>query len=191
MIEYLNKIKKYPTAWIGHGEFAIKLVETLNPTIIVDLGVDYGFSTFCFAYPQIGNVYGIDWFRGDIHAGHRNTYELVLDLYNELKSEFGLSNIKFIKGDFNEIVKIWSTPIDILHIDGLHTYDAVKNDYENWSKFCKEESIILFHDVEEFEDVNRFFNELPKNKLIISGSCGLGVFTKSNEVFEKVKNILK
>lgn len=188
--EYFNVIKQYPSAWLGHFEFAINLVQTFKPTTIVDLGVDYGFSTFSFAYSNIGNVYGIDWFQGDMHAGNRNTYPLVMDLYNEVKNKFNISNIEFIKSDFNEAAKKWSKKIDILHIDGLHTYEAVKNDFETWTKFCNNDSIILFHDVEEFPDVYKFFSELSDNKLLISGWCGLGVFTKSKTNFETIKNIL-
>jgi hypothetical protein len=32
------------------------LVQALMPLVTVDLGVDYGYSTFCFALPVIGEV---------------------------------------------------------------------------------------------------------------------------------------
>ena len=70
------------------------------------MGVDYGFSTFCFGYPQIGSVYGIDWFQGDDHAGHRDTLNLVDDLYQHVIKHFGVSNIQFIKSDFAEALRI-------------------------------------------------------------------------------------
>jgi predicted O-methyltransferase YrrM len=187
---YINYISRYPSAWIGHGIFATELVKIFQPNIIVDLGVDYGFSTFCLAYPQIGEIYGIDWFQGDPHAGHRDTYSLVLELYDDLKRDHNINNVEFIKGDFNEVAKTWDKKIDLLHIDGFHTYEAVKNDYETWSKFCTPDSIILFHDVEEFPGVNQFFSELPGDyKLIRTGSCGLGVFTLSKSKFEMIKNL--
>lgn len=188
---YLKNIQQYPSAWIGHAELAMFLVETFNPNIVVDLGVDYGFSTFCFAYPKIGKVYGVDWFQGDIHAGHRNTYPIVIEKYTSLKNEYGVSNIEFIKSDFNELAKIWNTPIDILHIDGLHTYDAVKLDFDTWNKFTNENSIILFHDVESFpESVGRFFNELVGHKLIHTGSAGLGVYSRNIDNILKIKEFI-
>ena len=188
---YLQNIHKYPSAWTGHSNLAIHLVNALNPSIIVDLGVDYGFSTFCFAYPQIGKIYGVDWFQGDIHAGHRNTYPIVMEQYDELKSIYGISNIEFIKSDFNDLAKSWNLKIDLLHIDGLHTYEAVKLDFETWSKFTTKDSVILFHDVESFPDtVGKFFNELDGYKLINSGSAGLGVYTKNSNIFENIKSFV-
>lgn len=190
-INYLKSIQTYPSAWIGHSELAIYLVDTFKPSVIVDLGVDYGFSTFCFAYPQIGNVYGVDWFQGDIHAGHRNTYPIVMEQYNSLKNEYGISNIEFIKSDFNDLAKIWDKQINILHIDGLHTYDAVKTDFDTWSKFTDENSIILFHDIESFpESVGKFFNELNGYKLINTGSAGLGIYTPNVTTYLKIKEFI-
>ncbi len=189
--EYLNLIKKYPTAWIGHADFAIELVQTFKPNVIVDLGVDYGFSTFCLAYPNIGNVYGIDWFQGDEMTGFRNTESLVAELYSEVKDKFGISNIEFIKSDFAEAAKTWNKKIDLLHIDGFHSYDAVKNDFENWIGFCNDDAIVIFHDVELFIDtVGKFFAECDGYKLINTGSCGLGILTKSEEKYNIIKNIL-
>jgi hypothetical protein len=185
--EYVELLSQHPTAWKGHGLFAMKLVETFKPEVIVDLGVDYGFSTFCFAYPQIGTIYGIDWFQGDEHTGFRDTFSLV----KELLKETNLLNVSLIKGDFNEVVKVWDKQIDILHIDGLHTYEAVSSDYKNWSKFCTKESIILFHDVESFpHSVGKFFSELDGFKVIKIDSAGLGIVTQSENVFQNIKKLL-
>lgn len=189
---YLNKLANVPTAWSGHGLFAIELVEKFKPDVIVDLGVDYGFSTFCFAYPKIGMVYGIDWFEGDGHAGIRNTFGQVKDLHKQLIAEFGIVNLDFIKSDFQTAADNWYKPIDILHIDGFHTYDAVKSDYENWIKFCNRDSIILFHDVVSFPDtVGVFFEECDGYKLIKKDSAGLGILTFSKSIHDSIENMIE
>jgi predicted O-methyltransferase YrrM len=172
-----------PSAWTGHREFASWLVNKVQPKVTVDLGVDYGHSTFYLAAPGIGKVYGVDSFEGDNHAGIRDTY----DYANSLKEQFDFSNVTFIKGYFDDIAKTWDKQIDILHIDGLHTYDAVKNDYETWKKFLKEDSVIIFHDTVSFpDDVGRFFEELDLHKAMFSHSAGLGVASQNPAIIEAI-----
>lgn len=172
-----------PSAWLGHRDFAIWLVKELKPQVTVDLGVDYGHSTFIFGAPDIGKVYGIDCFSGDVHAGFRNTYEYV----NNIKNLHNFDNTTFIQGYFDKVAETWTQKIDILHIDGLHTYDAVKYDYLTWCKFLKINSVILFHDVESFKDsVGKFFNELPLYKCQFDHSAGLGVASRNPEIIELI-----
>lgn len=193
-VKYIKKlISVHGTAWRGHGEFAMNLVEILKPDIVVDLGVDYGFSTFCFAQPKIGTVYGVDWFQGDEHAQYRNTYQFVKTLQSEVNTEFGINNVEIIKSDFTELSKIWSKKIDILHIDGLHTYDAVKSDFTNWIDHCNEDALILFHDTISFpKDVGRFFNEIKDEfyNFNFKHCHGLGVLTKNEKTFDSIGSLL-
>lgn len=125
-------VKNGPS-WKDHIKFAQWIVERKNPEVVVDLGVDYAYSTFSFALPKIGNVYGIDSFEGDAHAGNRESSELY-SFVEEKRKEYGFDNITFIKGYFDDIAKDWDKDIDILHIDGFHTYDAVYNDFSTWGE---------------------------------------------------------
>lgn len=173
------------SGWTHHIHFSQWLVNKLNPDIIVDLGVDYGYSTFCFASPKIGKVYGIDCFSGDSQSGFKNTYDYV----NHKKEELGLDNIKFVKGYFGIIAKKWNKPIDILHIDGFHSYDAVKNNYNTWSKFVKDDGVILLHGTcvtKPGYEVYKFFNEIDLPKTNFTFSYGLGVISKNTQIIEEI-----
>jgi len=189
MSDWINQII---SAWTGHREFAEWLVQTIKPKVIVELGVDYGFSTFVFANAIKSNqldckMYGIDLFQGDEHTGIRNTYDGVI----EKKQLYNLDCLEIIVDDFEAVSKTWTTPIDILHIDGLHTFEAVQADYTNWHKFVKDDGIILFHDVAAFRDtVGRFFNSIDDAygfKTHFEHSAGLGILTKNAELFKMIK----
>lgn len=172
-----------PTAWEGHRQFANWLVKTVRPEVTVELGVDYGHSTFYLAEAGIGKVYGVDSFEGDDHAGIRDTFAYV----ENVKANYDFDNVTFIKGYFEDVAKTWDQKIDILHIDGFHTYDAVKNDYETWRGFLKENSVVLFHDTVAFAgDVGRFFNELEMYKINFQHSAGLGVASKDPSIIKLI-----
>lgn len=38
-------------------------------------------------------------------------------------------------------------PVDLLYIDGDHSYDGVKKDFDLYKKFCGPKSIVCFHDI--------------------------------------------
>jgi hypothetical protein len=180
----LEILQQIPTAWTDHITFAQWIVKKLNAEVTVDLGVDYAYSTFCFGLPQIGKIYGIDNFEGDVMAGVRNTFDYVKQKRKELK----MKNIIFIKGYFGLVAKQWDKPIDILHIDGFHTYEAVKNDYDTWSKFVKEDGVILFHDtcVPQY-GVRQFFDEIELPKTNFTCSHGLGVVSKNADLINEIR----
>lgn len=185
----LENIQQISSAWKGHENFAVKLVKHIRPKTIVELGVDLGFSSIALAIPNIGKVYGIDWFKGDAHAGYKeNPYERALAEIEKI----GLNNVELIVADFTELAKTWDKPIDILHIDGFHEYEAVKRDWNNWVGFVKDTGVIIFHDTESFpDDVGRFFNEIQLPKFKFTHSHGLGVVAKSEQILMGVKNIGK
>lgn len=172
--------------WRDHITFAQWIVEKKKPDVVVDLGVDYAYSTFCFASLGLGKIYGIDSFEGDQHAGMRNTYDFVMTK----QKEYGLDNIQFIKGYFDDVAKTWDKDIDILHIDGLHTYEAVYNDFATWGKFVKDDGVIMMHDTKVFHGnfgVHRFFAEIEYPKVNFTVSHGLGVVAKNAELIDEIR----
>lgn len=179
------------SAWTGHRKFAEWLVHNTQSDVIVELGVDHGFSSFVFANAlknTNGVIYGIDLFIGDAHTGERNMYDVVMNSI----TEHNLENIQIVRGEFTTISKIWSKPINILHIDGFHTHEAVKNDFDCWSKHVNDDGIILFHDTAITDrgfGVKDFFRELSGGyKLYFTHSAGLGIFTKNVELYNKILN---
>jgi SAM-dependent methyltransferase len=137
--------------WSGHLPFARDLIESLQPRVLVELGTHYGESYFGFCQsvresrsPTI--CYAVDTWLGDPHAGEYGSevFEEV-ERYN-LKHYASFSYL--LRTTFDDAISRFSDEsIDLLHIDGLHTYDAVSHDWQNWFPKVSSCGIVLLHDV--------------------------------------------
>jgi glycosyltransferase involved in cell wall biosynthesis len=182
-------IEEKVSAWKGHRGFAEWLVRRVQPKIVVDLGVDYGYSTFVWASagkPLGTEVFGVDIFEGDGHTGTRQTFDSV----TRDVEEHGLDNVSILRADFASVAKVWCRPVDILHIDGFHTEEAVRADFKAWSPHVRNGGVILFHDtaIQDY-GVKDFFATLPPECCFsFPHSCGLGVYTKNKELLQEIRS---
>jgi tetratricopeptide (TPR) repeat protein len=184
-----------PTAWAGHIPFAYYLVEKTRPKLIIELGVHTGSSFFAFADAiKILNLpcelIGIDTFRGDKHAGYFGD-EVYMDVAKFLTENYP-DNIALLKSTFDDAVDtIKDNSIDILHIDGCHTYQETKYNFETWALKVKENGFILFHDTMITRDDfgvwklwKEFENSSTGNTFNFIHSCGLGVLQRYKNEWE-------
>jgi len=136
--------------WIGHIPFAYELIGRQRPRTIVELGTYSGssFAAFCQAVQACGldaKCYGIDLWQGDIHMGKFDE-----DLYREISGYMaanypGIASL--VRKDFNEAVTLFDDgSVDLLHIDGTHTFEAVGNDFHTWLPKLSDRAVVLFHD---------------------------------------------
>lgn len=165
-----------PSAWRENAQLYREFVPS-NPKCIVEIGVDYGFSLFTMArdFPD-ALVVGVDNF------SYKNDTEAIQHLKNHLGF---FPNIRILQMDSVDARKLWSTPdmfcdIDILHIDGDHSYEGVKNDFDIWSGAVAFDGVIMFHDIKSFpESVGKFFGQLDAGeKKTIDIGAGLGFYYK-------------
>lgn len=65
----------------------------------------------------------------------------------------------------------WRDPIRLLWIDGSHTYDQVRRDFNTWTPFLVDGGIVAFHDTYEYEGVRRVIDEevTPSSDLVLVG----------------------
>lgn len=150
--EYEGKYADSLRPWAGHKDFAYDLVFNIRPRVIVELGTEKGTSLFSFsqAVKDLSlktDIYAIDTWEGDEHAGYygEEVYALVKDIK---ETYYPKQNIMLKRELFDEALRDFANgSIDVLHIDGLHTYGAVKHDFESWLPKLREDGIILFHDI--------------------------------------------
>ena len=76
--------------------------------------------------------------------------------------------------------------VDVLHLDGCHTYEAARHDYETWADSVRRGGVILFHDIAVRDPgrgfgVYRLWEELKARfpTVEFSHSFGLGVLFTS------------
>jgi glycosyltransferase involved in cell wall biosynthesis len=176
---------KTPNPWCGHLPFAAWVIETVKPKIFVELGTHSGNSYFAFCQSVKSHnlntkCFAIDTWEGDSHAGSYSdeVYREVCD-HNKVNYQ---NFSKLLRTTFDEALSFFEDEsIDLLHIDGLHTYEAVKHDFETWLPKLSTNAIVLFHDTQVQErgfGVWKFWNELKKSfpcNLEFSHSYGLGV----------------
>jgi hypothetical protein len=180
-------LDQHKSAWHGHWRFAEWLVDYLKPSVTVELGVEYGYSLFCLAKNNPGQVYGIDTFEGDFHSDFKDWEPHYNSLVEKINS-YGFTNITIIRERFETVAQTWSKHIDILHIDGFHQFEAVKQDLTTWAPFVNSNTgVILMHDVEAFADVNTVFKAHPWSKMKFTHSAGLGILTQNTELLTALR----
>jgi FtsZ-binding cell division protein ZapB len=138
-------------SWHGHIPFAFALVDSFHPRVIVELGVHKGdsYCAFCEAVSALRmdtKCYAVDTWEGDPQAGYYGE-----EVYQDLKSyhdpRYGAFS-KMVRERFSAAVQSFEDGvIDLLHIDGMHTYDAVSYDFATWVPKLSHRSIVLLHDI--------------------------------------------
>lgn len=187
-------------AWISHIPFAFWLVLALRPRRFVELGTHTGvsFSAFCQAISTLGletEAYAVDTWQGDEHAGFYG--DLIFNDVSGFTTERYGSFSHLLRMTFDEALEHFTDgSIDLLHIDGLHTYDAVKHDFETWRPKLSRGAVVLFHDTQVREggfEVWRLFAELAARypSFEFAHGHGLGVICMDGEVPQPLDLLLQ
>lgn len=135
------------------------ILSLIRPTdTVLEIGCDAGGTTW--AIQQTGAThFGIDL------PGERFSSGFAFAADNTTNIIFGDSHIAATKNELNKILPSGQRPIDILIIDGDHTYAGVSEDFYMYS--CFSNGIVIFHDVCEHDDpdvgVREFFYKIKNS----------------------------
>ena len=173
--------------WSGHLPFARDLVASLRPRLLVELGTHYGKSYFgfCQSVAEAGypcTCYAVDTWAGDSHSlAYGEEVYTSVQRYNSERYE---SFSHLLRSTFDGALSSFSeASIDLLQIDGIHTYDAVRHDFDTWYPKVAPGGIVLLHDTGERHADFRFrrlWEELARehDAFEFTHSRGLGVIRK-------------
>lgn len=156
-IDWLDNLyQRHPRSYYA---FLYHLTQELEPKHIVEIGVQTGVATahMAMAAPD-AKVVGIDpdpvWYE-DVIKEH-------------------CPNVQLVRNFSQNWIPDAYPPIDLLFIDGLHTYDQVKSDYESYLPFMNEGGVVIIDDIrlpDELEPGNRmseFWDEIIEPKIEIN-----------------------
>lgn len=172
-----------PSAWTGHIPFLFCLVAMERPRRYAELGTHFGasFFAYCQAAVRLGlttEPVAIDAWMGDEHAGYYdedvfNRFRYILRKYESFAD--------YLRMTFDDAAPCFADgSLDLVHVDGLHTYEAVRHDFETWLPKMSARGVMILHDINVHErdfGVWKFWEELRPRypTLEFMHSHGLGV----------------
>jgi len=156
-------------------ELLLEFVKGMSFNNILEIGTAKGgmFFALCQIASPTANLISLDMPGGDF--GARGYVETDEDI--ERMNSFGKpkQKLSFIRSDSHKETTLKRTKkilgnkkLDLLFIDGDHTYEGVKKDWEMYSPLVKNEGLVIFHDILDQEamfptcKVEPFWNELKR-----------------------------
>lgn len=180
----------YSSAWLEHIPFAFWLVESIRPKQIVELGAHYGTSYFSFCQ-AVANLeldtecYAIDTWSADEHQSTNNEEIYAQVATYNLQNYFSFSTL--VRSTFDHALEHFDdSSIDLLHIDGLHSFDTMSHTFESWLPKLSPNAVVIMHNTNVRArgfGVFSFFNELKRQypHFEFSHGHGLGVIGVGNK----------
>jgi len=138
------------SAWLQHTAMVPVIVALTRPRVFVELGSHAGDSYCAFCESVLRMEVGtqcaaVDTWTGDVHAGQYSP--AVLQSLREFHDRRYAGFSRLMQMTFDAALTAFPEgSIDLLHIDGLHTYEAVKHDFESWRPKLSEHGVVLLHD---------------------------------------------
>lgn len=169
----------------------LKIFKEKRPQYILEIGTAKGGTLFLFSKcaPDNAVIISVDLSGNLLEGGYS---KLRIPLYKSFaKKNQRLYLLRKNSHDYTTFVIIskilHKNKLDVLYIDGDHSYNGVKKDFEMYGKLVKKGGIIVFHDIvpESLKtgcEVSRFWQEVKINHKTLEivknwkqNYCGIGI----------------
>jgi predicted O-methyltransferase YrrM len=130
-----------------------------SDSCVVEIGSYLGASS-CFLAEGLksGRIYCIDTWQNDaMTEGSKDTYTEFKKNTRTYKDK--IIDLRGWSYDMIDTIKALNKPIDLLFIDGDHSYEGVKKDWDLYSPMLKKGSVVIFHDYGWAEGVQKVIRE--------------------------------
>lgn len=143
------------------------LVVDLQPTpVIINIGAERGTSTLAILEERPDAViFSID------------VAPCEAEMENVIKAGLDRDRVIRILGPSQKVGRIWKFAVDMVHVDGDHSYRGVYNDIEVWGKWVLRGGVFSFHDY--------FVGDPPAHNPSGAGAA-VRELVEMNPIFEEV-----
>lgn len=149
-----------------------EVLKNVRPGIVLEIGTANGGTLFCFTKlaPDTAEIISIDLPKGAFGGGYPKWKESIYESFKKPDQKFSLLREDSHEQKTLEKLRgiLGGRMVDFLFIDGDHTYEGVKKDFELYSSLVRKGGVIAFHDVAVHPKnvgcfVNLFWDEIKKN----------------------------
>jgi cephalosporin hydroxylase len=140
-------------AWQVRSEFEnmVKLVQEANPARIMEIGTAKGATLLPWCRIASKQVISVD-LEGGIHGGgyppiKQGLYREFTNGRPEVRLDLFQENSQIMATRQKVEAVLGGEKLDVLFIDGDHSYIGVKADFDLWSPLVRPGGIVLFHDI--------------------------------------------
>lgn len=172
----------------------LNILEVTKPKVILEIGTANGGTLFLFAHIAQRNatLISIDLPGGKFGGGYPKFRELLYKKFIINKQQIYLLRLDSHANETLNKIKniIGNECIDFLFIDGDHTFEGIKKDFDMYSPLLRKGGIIACHDIvpgpfNVVGEVPKFWNEIKNfynSKEIVENwnqnGYGIGIITK-------------
>ena len=146
---------------LDEAAYLYKIIRKLNSANLVEIGRFKGGGTFLMAAAMDAGAHLCSY---DIHIKMKDCFdgEAMDKILCQVLEKYGLSDsVDIIVGNSNQ-VDVGTEPVDLIFIDGDHSYEGVKRDFLHWYKSISSGGHLLFHDAARARAFSSYHREVAK-----------------------------